>query len=143
MKTYQQYLSEKTLGTEVKQQEEKDLVKKSAEDEEKAKVDMDKEEVVDAEEATDENDDTNLKNYMFFGNLESMKSKIELLLSKDRTAIDGILLDGHDWAEDHVSAATENLTQVTDFLTNELKQKGSGKVPDVMPAAKILMDKEK
>lgn len=68
--------------------------------------------------------------YMFFGNLENMKRKIENILSKDYETIDSILKNGHDWAADHVAAAMENLTQVEDFLMGELEEEGTGKMPD-------------
>jgi hypothetical protein len=68
--------------------------------------------------------------YMFFGNLENMKRKIENILSKDYEAIDNILRNGHDWAADHIAAAMENLTQVEDFLMGELEEEGTGKMPD-------------
>jgi hypothetical protein len=29
-------------------------------------------------------------------------------------------MDGHDWAEDHISSAKENVEQVHDFLKNTL-----------------------
>ena len=62
----------------------------------------------------------NLENYMFFNNLETLKRKIETILSSDFTQIDNILKNGHDWAESHVAMATENVSQVADFLANEL-----------------------
>jgi hypothetical protein len=67
----------------------------------------------------------NQQYYMFFSNLENMKRKIENILSKDYDAIDGILKNGHDWAADHVAAAMENITQVEDFLMNEMKSESS------------------
>jgi hypothetical protein len=54
-------------------------------------------------------------NYMFFGNLETMKRLIDELLTMDESEIDAILNE-HDWASDHISVATENLEQVFDFL---------------------------
>ena len=54
-------------------------------------------------------------NYMFFGNLETMKRLVDELLSMDQSKIDAILTE-HDWASDHISVATENLEQVFDFL---------------------------
>ena len=54
-------------------------------------------------------------NYMFFGNLETMKRLIDELLTMDESQIDAILNE-HDWASDHISVATENLEQVFDFL---------------------------
>jgi hypothetical protein len=55
------------------------------------------------------------ENYMFFGNLETMKRLIDELMKMDHSKIDSILTE-HDWASDHVSVATENLEQVFDFL---------------------------
>jgi hypothetical protein len=54
-------------------------------------------------------------NYMFFGNLETMKRLVDELLNMDQSEIDAILNE-HDWASDHISVATENLEQVFDFL---------------------------
>ncbi len=54
-------------------------------------------------------------NYMFFGNLATMKRLIDELLTMDESQIDAILNE-HDWASDHISVATENLEQVFDFL---------------------------
>jgi hypothetical protein len=54
-------------------------------------------------------------NYMFFGNLETMKRLVDELLEMDKSEIDSILSE-HDWASDHISVATENLEQVFDFL---------------------------
>jgi len=54
-------------------------------------------------------------NYMFFGNLETMKRLVDKLLTMDQSQIDAILNE-HDWASDHISVATENLEQVFDFL---------------------------
>jgi DNA-binding LacI/PurR family transcriptional regulator len=54
-------------------------------------------------------------NYMFFGNLETMKRLVDELLEMDHSQIDSILNE-HDWASDHISVATENLEQVFDFL---------------------------
>ena len=55
------------------------------------------------------------ENYMFFGNLETMKRLVDELLTMDQSQIDSILNE-HDWASDHISVATENLEQVFDFL---------------------------
>ena len=54
-------------------------------------------------------------NYMFFGNLETIKRLVDELLEMDHSEIDSILTE-HDWASDHISVATENLEQVFDFL---------------------------
>jgi hypothetical protein len=55
------------------------------------------------------------ENYMFFGNLETMKNMIDDLLQMDESEIDSILSE-HDWASDHISVAAENLEHVYNFL---------------------------
>lgn len=60
-------------------------------------------------------------NYMFFANLERMMEQAEDLLNLDENMVDDILKNGHDWAEDHISSAKENVEQVHDFLTNEME----------------------
>jgi hypothetical protein len=57
--------------------------------------------------------------YMFFSNLEQIKRQAELLLELDDEVINQILENGHDWADDHITVAKENMDQVFDFLMNE------------------------
>jgi len=59
--------------------------------------------------------------YMFFSNLEQMKGQCEMLLEIDQDEIESILDGGHDWAQDHISEAKNNMDQVFDFLMNEIK----------------------
>jgi hypothetical protein len=62
--------------------------------------------------------------YMFFSNLEQMRRQCDLLLDLDRDMVEGILSNGHDWAQDHIAEAKNNLDQVFDFLMNESKKDG-------------------
>ena len=62
--------------------------------------------------------------YMFFSNLEQMKRQCEMLLDMDESEIESILENGHDWAQDHISEAKNNMDQVFDFLMNETKGEG-------------------
>jgi len=59
-------------------------------------------------------------NYMFFGNIESICRMTEKLLEFNESEVDALLSEGHDWAEDHISAAKEDVQQVHDWLENEL-----------------------
>jgi hypothetical protein len=59
--------------------------------------------------------------YMFFSNLEQMKRQCEMLLEMDQEEIESILENGHDWAQDHISEAKNNMDQVFDFIMNEVK----------------------
>lgn len=66
-----------------------------------------------------EKDYGRIENYMFFSNLEQLVRQAELLLQLDPMKIEQILQDGHDWADDHITTAKENLDQVFDFMMNE------------------------
>ena len=59
--------------------------------------------------------------YMFFSNLEQMKRQCEMLLEMDQEDIESILENGHDWAQDHIAEAKNNMDQVFDFLKNEME----------------------
>jgi hypothetical protein len=59
--------------------------------------------------------------YMFFSNLEQMKRQCEMLLEMDQSEIESILENGHDWAQDHIAEAKNNMDQVFDFLKNEME----------------------
>jgi len=59
--------------------------------------------------------------YMFFSNLEQIKRQAELLLDLNEDQIEEILENGHDWAQDHIAEAKNNMDQVFDFLMNETK----------------------
>jgi len=65
-----------------------------------------------------ENEDRG-ENYMFFGNLEQIKRQCELLMKLDHNMVNELLNNGHDWADDHISTAKENMDQVFDFMMNE------------------------
>ena len=62
--------------------------------------------------------------YMFFSNLEQMKRQCEMLLDMDESEIESILENGHDWAQDHIAEAKNNMDQVFDFLKNETEGEG-------------------
>lgn len=64
-----------------------------------------------------ENDMT--ENYMFFSNLKQIQRQCEMLLKMDPKELDNIIKNGHDWADDHVSEAKNNMDQVFDFFMNE------------------------
>jgi len=62
--------------------------------------------------------------YMFFSNLQQMRRQCDLLLDLDPNMIESILENGHDWAQDHIAEAKNNMDQVFDFLMNESKKDG-------------------
>jgi hypothetical protein len=59
------------------------------------------------------------ENYMFFSNLKQMRRQIDIMLEMNPEMLDQILQNGHDWADDHISEAKNNMDQVFDFLMNE------------------------
>jgi hypothetical protein len=69
--------------------------------------------------------------YMFFSNLEQMKRQCEMLLDMDENKIEEILSNGHDWAQDHIAEAKNNMDQVFDFLMNETKKGDSDMSQDM------------
>ena len=72
-----------------------------------------------------EEDERRSSRYMFFSNLEQMRRQCDLLLDMDHDMIEQILENGHDWAQDHISEAKNNMDQVFDFLMNESKEEGT------------------
>jgi hypothetical protein len=60
--------------------------------------------------------------YMFFSNLEQIKRQCDLLLDLEEDEVSSILENGHDWAQDHIAEAKNNMDQVFDFLMNETKR---------------------
>lgn len=66
-----------------------------------------------------------LENYMTFSNLQQIRRQADMLLSMDHKMIDKIIQNGHDWADDHISEAKNNMDQVFDFFMNELKKEES------------------
>ncbi len=66
--------------------------------------------------------DVESENYMFFSNLQQIARQCKMLLELDHEMIDQILLDGHDWADDHVTEAKVNMDQVFDFIMNEKRK---------------------
>lgn len=88
--------------------------------------------------------------YMFFSNLEQMRRQCDLLLELDQNEVEEILDNGHDWAQDHIAEAKNNMDQVFDFIMNETKRyhKMSDEVMipsniDVMEEGKEITEKKK
>jgi hypothetical protein len=80
--------------------------------------------------------------YMFFSNLQQMRRQCDLLLDLDESMVEEILENGHDWAQDHIAEAKNNMDQVFDFLmnqTNDAKKKNMSFVNQDM----IMMEGKK
>lgn len=59
-------------------------------------------------------------NYMFFQNLHTIKRMIEKMLEMNPEQVDALLSNGHAWAVDHISTSTDDITEVGQWLCNEL-----------------------
>jgi hypothetical protein len=77
---------------------------------------------------------------MFFQNLEQMKRQCEILLEMDESSIESLLNNGHDWADDHISEAKNNMDQVFDFIMNEMDNTNNNQTmtDDVMENKKVV-----
>jgi dsDNA-specific endonuclease/ATPase MutS2 len=73
-----------------------------------------------------ENEST--ENYMFFSNIQQIHRQCEMLMKMNPQELDQIIKNGHDWADDHVSEAKNNMDQVFDFFMNETKNKDNQNV---------------
>ena len=81
--------------------------------------------------------------YMFFSNLEQMRRQCDLLLDLDNDMVESILDNGHDWAQDHISEAKNNMDQVFDFLMNETKKDGMESSMNVDDKDMVMMEGKK
>lgn len=59
-------------------------------------------------------------NYMFFGNLESIKRMIDEMVQMDAHQVDEILKNGHEWAVDHIASSFDDIQEVYGFIKNNL-----------------------
>jgi hypothetical protein len=64
----------------------------------------------------------NTDNYMFFQNLNTMKEQIEEMLTWSEEEIDNILTNGHGWAVDHICTSKDDISEVYEFLSNQVKK---------------------
>jgi hypothetical protein len=81
--------------------------------------------------------------YMFFSNLQQMKRQCEYLLDFDENLIEKILENGHDWAQDHIAEAKNNMDQVFDFLMNESKKDGMEMSMNIDDKDMVMMEGRK
>ena len=63
-----------------------------------------------------------VENYMFFGNLETIKRLAEIMLKMDPAKVDEVLKSGHSWAVDHVATSKDDIEEVANFLINEMTE---------------------
>jgi len=81
--------------------------------------------------------------YMFFSNLEQMRRQCDLLLDLDQNMVESILEHGHDWAQDHIAEAKNNMDQVFDFIMNESKHDGMEMSMNIDDKDMVMMEGRK
>jgi hypothetical protein len=81
--------------------------------------------------------------YMFFSNLEQMRRQCDLLLDLDQDMVESILEHGHDWAQDHIAEAKNNMDQVFDFIMNESKRDGMEMSMNIDDKDMVMMEGKK
>ena len=84
--------------------------------------------------------DADLKHYMFFQNLLTIKHYLEEILQMDKKKIDELLANGHDWAVDHLSTSTDDIAEVTNWLRGEIEMGGESGEDGTDPLAKFNLD---
>jgi hypothetical protein len=66
-----------------------------------------------------------------------------MLLDMDQQQIESILSDGHDWAQDHIAEAKNNMDQVFDFLMNETKNSDGEEIDNEQMMGSMMEGKKK
>jgi hypothetical protein len=90
-----------------------------------------------------ETQEENSSRYMFFSNLQQMRRQCDMLLELDHSMIEEILENGHDWAQDHIAEAKNNMDQVFDFLMNETKKHGMQMSMNIDDEDMVMMEGRK
>ena len=62
------------------------------------------------------NEHQETQNYMFFGNLKTIKRLVDVMLEMDESEVDNILTNGHNWAVDHMATSKDDVEEVFNFL---------------------------
>jgi hypothetical protein len=62
------------------------------------------------------NENSETSNYMFFGNLKTIKRLVDSMLEMDKAKVDAMLSDGHNWAVDHIATSKDDVEEVFNFL---------------------------
>ena len=69
-----------------------------------------------------ENHDGDIQNYMFFGNLKTIKRLVDEMLEMDEAEVDSMLTNGHNWALDHIATSKDDVEEVFNFLAGHSEE---------------------
>jgi hypothetical protein len=72
-------------------------------------------------ESHDYEKDHDVQHYMFFNNLKTIKDRVDHMLSLDPKKVDEMLKNGHDWANDHIATSKDDVEEVYNWLTAEMR----------------------
>lgn len=70
-----------------------------------------------------EDHDGGTQNYMFFGNLKTIKRLVDEMLEMDEAEVDAMLTNGHNWALDHIATSKDDVEEVFNFLAGSKQEK--------------------
>ena len=70
-----------------------------------------------------ENHDGGTQNYIFFGNLKTIKRLVDKMLEMDEAEVDAMLTNGHNWAVDHIATSKDDVEEVFNFLAGSEETK--------------------
>jgi len=93
-----------------------------------------------------EHQETN--NYMFFGNLKTLKRLVDKMLEMNESEVDTILSE-HNWALDHIATSKDDVEEVFNFLAghneydNEFDNHHSEETEEMEPMVKPEDDEPK
>jgi hypothetical protein len=111
-------LTKKEIAKEIKELEKKDKdpKKKGTQLDEKDATKKRRLELAKTLKSLKENHEEGTQNYMFFGNLKTIKRLVDTMLEMDESEVDNILTNGHNWAVDHIATSKDDVEEVFNFL---------------------------
>ncbi len=62
-----------------------------------------------------------IQHYMFFNNLKTIKDRVDAMLSMCPMKVDEMLRNGHDWANDHIATSKDDVEEVYNWITAEMR----------------------
>ena len=77
----------------------------------------------------------NVSNYMFFGNLKTIKRLVDEMLEMDEAKVDAILLDGHNWAVDHIATSKDDIEEVANFIKLQIEGEDQSNINEASSSA--------
>jgi hypothetical protein len=117
-------LTKKEIAKEIKELEKKDKdpKKKGTQLDEKDATKKRRLELAKTLKSLKENHEEGTQNYMFFGNLKTIKRLVDEMLEMDEAEVDSMLTNGHNWALDHIATSKDDVEEVFNFLAGHSEE---------------------